>query len=99
MLTDQATLAVDATFKNRVQEAIITAAIAICSEAQSTAGHGQRAAFARSVLSNPIGYAAVMAMGVATDSAVATAAPLQASVTDAQINNAVSGHWNAYAGV
>jgi hypothetical protein len=101
-LTDQATLAADATFKGRVQSAIVAAAIAIYNEAQATSGHGQRAAYAKAVLQNPAGYAAVMALGVGTESAVATAAgtpPVQAAVTDAQISNAVAGQWNAYAGV
>lgn len=94
-LNDQYLLAHDTTFIQRVAEAIVTAAIAIASEAESPRIH-----LVRKVLLEPARYAGIMAVGVATDTTVASQAGtpfVQASVTDAAITNAVTSQWTAYA--
>lgn len=92
---DQFNLSQDATFQKRVEAEIVTAALAIWSEASSN-----RTRLARKVLANPSGYAVLFAVGVATDANVAADAgspETQANVTDAHIVAAVTGQWNAYA--
>lgn len=86
-------LSVHQDFVNQVRVAIVKAAIAISAEAAQTANHANRVAYARNVLLNPQGYAANMALGIATDSSV------QAEQSDANVYNATAGQWNAYAGV
>jgi hypothetical protein len=70
------------------------------------ANHTKRAALAKLVLANPIGYVQVMAIGVADGATIQTDFPAPApyvrsgSVTAAQadidINNQVAAIWNAY---
>lgn len=101
LLIDQFTLAQDATFNQRVEQAVVETAVAIAGEAETAAYHIPRAAFAANVLASPSAYASAFAKAVAADDTVATAAgspPVQANVTDAQITNAVSAAWNALAG-
>jgi len=95
-LQTQYTLSQDATFQQRVRQAIVTAAIAISNEAPNVTGHSQRAQLAVKVLSDQGPWSQRFAEGAATDSAVAAA---EVGATDAQINNAVTSQWNAYAGV
>jgi hypothetical protein len=101
-LQSQYTLSQDATFQQRVRQSLVSAAVAISNEAGSVAFHGQRVNLAARVLADPGFWSLRFSEGVASDSTVATAAgsptPNQASVTDAQINNAVTSQWNAYAG-
>lgn len=101
LLVDEATLAADATFKGRVQQGVVTTAIAIYNESQNTPGHGNRALFAKQALSNPANATTFMIFGVVTDTTVGTQAsspPVQGNVTDAAILNALSSQWNSYAG-
>lgn len=79
-------------FVNRVEVAIVAAAIAISAESAQTANHANRAALAQKVLQSPAYWSKVMAVGVGTDATV------QSGPTDANIYNAVAGQWNAYAG-
>ena len=98
-LVDQFTLASDATFQGRVRQAIIAAAIAIVNESMATGYHSLRAKLAKAVMNNPGSYASLFAMAVAGDAAVVASAgapPVQVSVTDANINNAVSAMWNSF---
>jgi hypothetical protein len=100
LLADQYTLSQDSNFQHRVQEAIVSAAIAIQNEASNVAFHPQRVLLAAKVLTNPGGYASVLATGIATDANVGTDAgspPNSSLVTDAHITSAVSSQWNAYA--
>lgn len=93
--TDQATLATDTTFINRVKQAMLTAAIAIAGEAASgkTTVDQSRLSFATAVLREPEKYARVLVHGVAT----ATAGKME--LTDTELSNIVASVWNAYAGV
>lgn len=109
-LNDQAILSGDTLFINRVRESLVAACVAITNEATSTAFHFKRAAYASAVLNNPTAYQQLFAYGVATDASVIsdatqagtvalTAANVdgqQALVTDAHINNAVSGQFNSF---
>lgn len=86
-LVDQYTLAADATFKQRVQQAAIKRALAALG---ATPDSGIRA-LANRVLDNPDEWASRLAQCIATDTAIAAKAPTQASVTDAEIQAAVNG--------
>ena len=80
-------------FVNRVEVAMVQAAIAISAEAGNVVNHANRVALARDVLMNPVHYSGVMAVGVATDSNV------QGQPTDQNLASAIASQWNAYAGV
>jgi hypothetical protein len=85
----------------------VTPAVAVAhtSAGVGTVAHAARATFAKLVLGNPAGYAALMALAVADATAVSslldltTGAPTggatEASVSTA-INNQISGIWNSY---
>ena len=107
---DQAILAADQLFINRVREALVATCVAVTTEATTTAYHYKRVAFATAVLNNPVSYATLFAYTVATDANVisdATAAGTvalttgnvdaqQVNCTDAHINNAISGQFNSF---
>jgi hypothetical protein len=109
-LNDQAILAADLLFINRVRESLVATCVAVTTETTTTAYHYRRAQFATTVLNNPTAYQALFAYTVATDASVigdATAAGTvaltvgnadtqQALVTDAHITNAVSGQFNSF---
>ena len=86
-------IAVDRDNIDRVQVAIVTAAIAISSESDATDNHTNRANYANQVLRSPATHARKMIWGVVTDATV------QSDPTDSNIYNAIAGQWNAYAGV
>lgn len=98
-LVDQYTLSQDSTFQKRVQAAVQTTAIAIHAEA-FTAKTPQRDNFGKQVLQNMPMWINQLALAVAVDPTVAGLAgspPVQASVTDASISNAISAAWEAFA--
>lgn len=88
-LATQFTAANDPVFIGMVEQAIVTAAIAIGNEASS--GRDTRKKLSLAVLSSPSTWALLMAQGVASQG-------LDKTSTDAAINTAVSSLWNAYAG-
>ena len=61
------TTATTQAFLNKVQMAIVSAAIAIANEGTGVANHAARAALASKILQNPQGYAQLFAVGVAAD--------------------------------
>lgn len=85
----------DTNFQYRVAEAIVATAIAIQSEAVTTANHAQRSAYALLVLANPSGYARLMAPGFTADKDN-DAGACDLTATDAQLKNRASAIWNAY---
>lgn len=85
-LADQATLAADATFIARVEQAILTR---IRQLIVGTPDSGQRALY-YAVLDNPTPYAQRIAKAIAPDTALAARAPTQATATDAEISAAVT---------
>lgn len=99
-LTEEAALAQDAAFINRVAAAAIRKAVAISVE--SSAGlRPPRKALAVRVLKNPLVEAGVLAMLVARDAVIAALSPLNnanALLTDTLITNALSDAvWDGYA--
>jgi predicted anti-sigma-YlaC factor YlaD len=111
-LNDQALLAADTLFVNRVRQALVAAAVAIANEAVTTAYHYKRAAFATVVL-NSVGtsFAQQFAYVVAADANVSSDATgggtyvalttgnadtQQALATDPHIASAVSSAYNAF---
>lgn len=90
---DQFGLSDDLQFRKRVEIAIVTVARDIASEAPATANHAARATLAKAVANNPVGFAALFAVGCAVQRADATPG------TDADLFSAVSALWNLYAGV
>ena len=98
-LVDQVTLASDTVFQGRVRQSMIAAAIAIANEAWTVALHERRARLATLIVNNPGSYAPLFANAVATDATVQTSAgvpAVQAAVTDANINNAVTSIFNTF---
>jgi len=94
-LIDQFTLSQDATFVNRITAAIVE-------RATTTAANNNpsRSTLAAAILQDPTLWGTKIANGVASDNAVATAAgspPVQANVTDAQINAAITALYDSYA--
>lgn len=89
-LVDDYDLTQNDVYLHRIQMALVSTAIAIQSEATNTANHSARSAFAMQVLTNPIGYAKLMAPGMAADGATTAAS------TDAQLKNQASAIFNAY---
>ena len=94
---DQYTMATAAPFIQRVEIAVVTAAIAVLAEAENTPDHSFRRTYAARVLASPAIEAAVMAVGISTNSTIAAAAPTGASATDNDIQFTVNSMFNAYA--
>jgi hypothetical protein len=86
----QDTRAKDPLFVVKVQQAIVTAAIQIQAELQTTLHHSERAALAIQVLASPATWAALMAQGVASNAAIVDAS------LDSDIQFQVNAQWNAY---
>lgn len=109
---DRVNLAAEPTFQNRVRQSMVAAAIAISNEGWSGGLiHQLRRRQARAILNDQLdGMKILYARGVAGDSSViadatqagtvaitgGNAAAQQALVTDAHIDNAISGQFNSY---
>lgn len=87
---EQRTLLKTGNFKELVIQAILTAAIAIRNEAESTDNHASRVALASAVIMNPSGMESRFSELLATQ--MTSMEP-----TDADISNAVSAIWDAIA--
>ena len=81
----------------RVAQAAIKKALAVMSEAGSTAGHAQRAALAVAVLGNPAHYGEVMLRSVVTFSAAGANDGTDPLKDDNALGDTISAVWNAYA--
>ena len=92
---NQAKLATDIHFIQRVRQAAISAAIAISHEAPTDKEpvDDARLSFATRLLRDPNRHARIMAYGVVTYGSVSE------TCSDVVINNAIASLWNAYAGV
>lgn len=90
---DQAALAKDSAFEERVRVAMLTAAIAVANESNATTNHTNRAKYSTLVLSNPEQYASQFSEAVATN------ATINISSLDSDILFTVNSMWNAMAGV
>lgn len=93
---DQYTMATSAPFIQRVEIALVSAAIAVMNEAENTPDHSFRRTYAARVLASPAPEAAVMAVGIATNTTIAAAAPTGATATDSDIQFTVNSMFNAY---
>lgn len=100
--TDYGTIANNANFQARVNYAMVTAAVNVYAESVNTAGHSQRVAFCKQVFNGGYSITAAALM-VLTNSAIVVVADAAVTpgfaITDAQIQNAVNGLWNDFAGV
>jgi len=94
---DQYTLATTAGFIQKVEIALVAAAIAVMTEAENTVNHSVRQSYAARVLANPPGEAALMARGVSTNATIAATAPTGASATDNDIQFTVDSLFTPYA--
>ena len=100
-LIDSYTLSQDATFRNRVRQSALQQAGVVVAEAQTVAFHERRLKLVPRVTDNPGVLGDLFTEAIAGTNAVAVAAgspPVQASVSDAQINTAVAAVWNALSG-
>lgn len=99
-LAQEQTLSLDIAFIQRVQMALVTAAINVQSEPTTTLLHAQRVVYAQRILANPILTANQMAVGVATNTTIGTeyvGPPIQSSnILDADIQFTVNSLYNAY---
>lgn len=93
---DQYTLATLPAFIQRVEVALVTAAINTLTEPESTVDHSFRRAYSVFVLNNPAIAAAGMAMGVVTNATIAATAPTGASALDSDIQTTVNNMFNDY---
>lgn len=87
-LAQDTTLAQDATFKARVQAAMVRYLIGIL--ANQTSLSSGNLALARQMIYDPATFAAQIAYGIATDSAIQARDGVVGSVTDAEIIAAVA---------
>jgi hypothetical protein len=108
--SDQAFLAGDATFQNRVRQSVVAACIAISSEGWAVLFHKTRARQCQNVLINPDFFKLQYSIAVATDPSVISDATQNGTValtvnnalaqgglvTDAHIDAAVSGQFNSF---
>lgn len=97
-LSDQFTYSQNATLQNQVKQAMVSAAIAISSEAQ--AFNRNRTALAIAVLQSPNTFLPQFTQAVANDATVSSkiaSGGASSTATDTDISNAVSAAWNAFA--
>lgn len=108
--SDSNFLCLDVGFKNRVRSSIVAASIAIMNEGWAIAFHRERQTYAVQILNSPDTYTPLFANSTATDAAIladatqagtvvltsGNVAAQAALVTDAHIDNAVSGQFNSF---
>lgn len=108
---DQAVLASDTTFQNRVRQSMVAACVSISNEGWAGGAiHKQRTEEATRIINNPDSFKQLFAVSVATDASViadataggtialtaANVAAQAALVTDAHMDNAVSAEFNSF---
>ena len=109
--SDQQFLAGDATFQNRVRQSLIAAVVQIQSESGDTVVyHRERTTFCVQIMAQPDNYKVIFSQAVATNASVigdatqagtvvlssSNVAAQAALVTDAHIDAAISGQFNAF---
>lgn len=96
------TIANDANFKNRVNYAMINAAIAVVAESNATANHGKRCDYAKLILDGSANIFQ-MAIGVLNNATIAaeanSATTPDFAIPDSDIQFAVNSNFNAYSGI
>lgn len=83
----------DNVYVQRVQMAMLSAAVDIATEAAGTTNHANRVALVKAAANAPAGYAHLFAYLAAVDASTTVAS------TDAEIKARVSAIWNVVAGV
>lgn len=98
--TQQALLAVDATFQGQITVGMLqTAANVLGAEAITVAGHSIRAAFAIQVIQNPTHWQPIVAAYIASQSNVPmTPLTVPSTVADTLIQSAMNAQWSALSG-
>jgi hypothetical protein len=90
----------DPIFFQRVQALLCLAAVQISTESSGETNYANRMAHAKYVLGQPAGAAVPWCISIVTDGTISALGTLtNATVTDTMISNAISGQWNAHAGV
>lgn len=89
-LTDYDNAYGDPALLKRIQVGLVDSALDVQAESTGTANHSARSAFSLKILSDPTGYASLMAVGICEEGAITAAS------TDAQIKTRVSAVYNAY---
>lgn len=84
----------DSGFRQRLEVALVKAAVAIMAEAAATAGHAKRVALANNVLLDPERWADRLAPSAAQERNVV----LPMMPTDAALDICCANLWNAWAG-
>lgn len=101
-LSDLGTIAKDANFQARVNEAMEVAAVNVYSEVTTTPGHPARVAFAKLVFANNYNPVSICEM-VLTNATIAAEAVLATTpgfaIPDGDIQFAVNSLWNDFSGV
>lgn len=91
-------------FRGRVAVMLCTQAGVVLAETTSNTNHAARAAYAKSVITNPVDAAVRAAVELAQSANVGTTITMEdegvrTSVTDAQLFAQVSADWNKLAGI
>lgn len=86
-LLDQYNLANDATFKQKVEQAILEAAVAVIGQSNPPS---DRLALAQRVIYDSVAFTSMFVKALVTDNTIAAAAPTGAGLTDADIQTAVN---------
>lgn len=100
---DLATIALDPEFQKRINYAMVTSAVQICSEDTTTPSHTYRVAFARKVLdadySIPhVTMAVLVNSSIAAEGSIGGQSPAY-SIPDSDLQFTVNSLWNALSGV
>jgi hypothetical protein len=82
----------------RVAQSAVKTALQVMSEAGSTAGHAERAAFSVQVLSNPAYWGIQMLRAVVTVPGAGSNDVGDPLVVDDTLDSALASFWSAYAG-
>jgi hypothetical protein len=97
--SQQATLAVDATFQQQIEVAMLQAAANVMSEAVTVQGHVQRAQFAVLVIQGPTKWQPIVSMLIASQgNNPMTPLTVPSTVADSLIQTAVNAQWSNLSG-
>lgn len=97
VFADQYTLGITAGFVQRVEIALVTAAVNVMAEPENTLNHSFRRNYAVQILNDPAVQAAKIAVGVVTNATIAASAPTGNAATDSDIQFTVNSLFSAYA--
>jgi hypothetical protein len=97
--SQQAALAVDATFQQQIEVAMLQAAANVMAETTTTAGHFERAQFAVQVIQNPTKWQPIISMLIAAQSNnPMTPLTTPSTVADSLVQTAMNAQWSNMSG-